>query len=537
MTLLSAGAARRRRVRTRPASRRPIRPPAGSGGGRVRGAALVPLVVLAPLVALAPTADHRFNLYWHGGLFRDDPLRIVPHTLRLGAAVPDARQLPAARPDAGEVAGPGRVHARPTSLGVPVNVAFRLVSFAGRGRADGRRRCCSPRACVAPRPAVRPGAVDVGRDRAVRGRRRVRGGRLGQPAVLFGGLYLLSAALVLGVAARGLPGADRRGRLVAGAVAGARRRRAGRVQRDRLSGAAARHRRGRVRRPGGAGLDVAASRYRPGGPDRSGCSGSASCRSSCRSGLVIRGYCAARRLLPGFGPRGRPGVPWPLTGPDGRLAAAADVARRPPGGTHRPWLVGVVAVLALLVLGRAGLARGPRPAAPPAVDRRQAYGAGRAPRSALLVLGATLGSLNADVQELVARRPLGAGLAGHRGDRHGGRALLLAAVLPARSGPGGWRCRARGAPRAGRDGVHRGQQELPRPARGPAQPALLADRLAGGDGRLRPDAGRRRPPLRAAAPSSARCTPTPRSRCSGSTSPSTWPPGSRPGVPFCEAAR
>ena len=41
----------------------------------------MPFVVLMPLVALAPTADHRFNLYWHGGLFRDDPLRIVPHTL------------------------------------------------------------------------------------------------------------------------------------------------------------------------------------------------------------------------------------------------------------------------------------------------------------------------------------------------------------------------------------------------------------------------------------------------------------------------
>jgi len=44
-------------------------------------AVLVPLVVLAPIVALAPTADHRFNIYWHGGLFRDHPLRIVPDTV------------------------------------------------------------------------------------------------------------------------------------------------------------------------------------------------------------------------------------------------------------------------------------------------------------------------------------------------------------------------------------------------------------------------------------------------------------------------
>ena len=39
----------------------------------------------------------------------------------------------------------------------------------------------------------------------------------------------------------------------------------------------------------------------------------------------------------------------------------------------------------------------------------------------LLALGATLGSLNADVQKLVAHAPLGAGLAGHRSDRRGGR--------------------------------------------------------------------------------------------------------------------
>ena len=44
-------------------------------------AVLVPLVVLAPLVALAPTADHRFNIYYFGGLYRDHPLRIVPDTL------------------------------------------------------------------------------------------------------------------------------------------------------------------------------------------------------------------------------------------------------------------------------------------------------------------------------------------------------------------------------------------------------------------------------------------------------------------------
>ena len=44
-------------------------------------AVLVPLIVLAPLIAVAPTADQRFNVYWHGALFRANPFRIVPHTL------------------------------------------------------------------------------------------------------------------------------------------------------------------------------------------------------------------------------------------------------------------------------------------------------------------------------------------------------------------------------------------------------------------------------------------------------------------------
>ncbi|MBM2617582.1 hypothetical protein JIG36_18675 [Actinoplanes sp. LDG1-06] len=162
-------------------------------------AVLVPLPVLAPLVALAPSRDHRFNLYWHGGMFRDDPLRIVPHTvdslpgyLRLGNFRLFGRML--------EKALDTVAYALSEVLGLPVNVGFRLVSFVSavllcvaavllaesvvaRGRLFRR-----PPSTVA---AVVPFAVAAGFVAA--------GGS--SPIVLFGGLYLASAALVLVVTA------------------------------------------------------------------------------------------------------------------------------------------------------------------------------------------------------------------------------------------------------------------------------------------------------------------------------------------------
>jgi hypothetical protein len=149
-------------------------------------AALVPVPVLAPLVALAPSRDHRFNIYWHGGLFRDDPLRIVPHTvdslpgyLRLGNFRLFGRMLEKGLDLAAYALG---------DLGVPANVAFRLVSFASmvlltvvavllvesvvaRGRMF--RRPPSTLAAMVPF-AVAGGFVAAGG---------------ASPAVLFGGLY------------------------------------------------------------------------------------------------------------------------------------------------------------------------------------------------------------------------------------------------------------------------------------------------------------------------------------------------------------
>ncbi|WP_203800513.1 hypothetical protein [Paractinoplanes tereljensis] len=162
-------------------------------------AALAPLVVLGPLVAMAPTADHRFNIYWHGGLFRDNPLRIVPHTLdsmpsylRMGNFRPLGRMVEKTLDLIAYVLG--------DVLGIPGNIAFRLVSFVAAALlgvvamllaesivARGRmfRRPPSTLAAVVPF-AVAGGLVAAGR---------------ASPVVLFAGLYLTSAALVLAVPA------------------------------------------------------------------------------------------------------------------------------------------------------------------------------------------------------------------------------------------------------------------------------------------------------------------------------------------------
>jgi hypothetical protein len=173
-------------------------PPVGALWRRaLMRAALAPLVVLVPLVALAPTADHRFNVYWHGGLFRDDPLRIVPHTLdslpsylRMGNFRPLGRMLEKLLDLMAYVLG--------DVFGVPANIAFRLVSFVAAALlgvvamllaesivARGRmfRRAPSTLAAVVPF-AVAGGLVAAGR---------------ASPVILFAGLYLSSAALVLAV--------------------------------------------------------------------------------------------------------------------------------------------------------------------------------------------------------------------------------------------------------------------------------------------------------------------------------------------------
>jgi hypothetical protein len=161
-------------------------------------AALAPLVVLAPIVALAPTADHKYNVYWHGGLFRDDPLRIVPDTLdslpsylRSGNFRPLGRMLEKLVDLAAYALG---------DFGVPANIGLRVVSIAAAmllGVATlllaesvvTRRRLfrAEPSTVAAVAPfAFAAGLVAAGRS---------------SPVVLFGGLYFTTSAVVLLVAA------------------------------------------------------------------------------------------------------------------------------------------------------------------------------------------------------------------------------------------------------------------------------------------------------------------------------------------------
>jgi hypothetical protein len=366
-------------------------------------AVLVPLVVLMPLVALAPTADHRFNLYWHGGLFRDDPLRIVPHTLAsvhgyltLGNFRPLGRMLEKTLDLAAYALGDW--------FGVPVTITFRLVSFAGAivltvvavllaesVVAPGRLRAGAPSTLAATVPfAVGGGFVAAGS---------------ASPAILFGGLYLLSAALVLGVAAAMCRierriGWWRSGALVLGGAALASFNEVGYLAVPLATVAVVVRQRVVLRRgwrrirsgPGVRGMVLLWIGFLP---------------VFVAVRLVIRSYCAAGQCYRGsdlaVGPRVAEAVP------------ARMVAWLPPlmwqsatEGARRPWPVGAVTVLALLALAAlAWRAARDLPRLAP-VGRRQGYGLA-AVALAALVLGATLGALNADVQALVARHRWGQG--------------------------------------------------------------------------------------------------------------------------------
>lgn len=379
---------------------------------------LVPLVVLAPLVALAPTADHRFNLYWHGGLFRDDPLPIVPHTLRsiptylhLGNFRPLGRML--------EKALDLAAYALTDVFGVPVNITFRLVSFAAaimltgsavllaesvvaHGRVPGR----APSTLAATVPfAVGGGFVAAGS---------------ASPAVLFGGLYFLSAALVFAVGAAACRWSRRIGWWRGGLLI--------------LAGAAlASFNEIAYLAPPFAVVTVAIRQrwilrhdwrtVRTGPP-------------ACATGLmwlgflpvfvavrlVIRGYCATGGCYRGSD------ISWG-TGLAAAVPARA-IAWLPPLMWHSAnpgaWRVGAIAVLAALVLGWLAVRaiRDLRWLTP--VGRSGARGTAVV-ALALLALGATLGALNADVQALAARHEWGLGWRDTAVTAAAG-AVLLAAV-------------------------------------------------------------------------------------------------------------
>jgi hypothetical protein len=190
------------RVPAQPRTVRPAAPavPAGRPWRRVvTRAILVPFVVLLPLVTLTPTADHRFNVYSNGGRFAADPLLLpwsvvesVPTYLALGTFRPLGRLVEWLL-DVVAFAGTGL-------LGIPANIGLRLVSFAAAilmtlvavllaeaVTARGRLFAAPPSALVTLVPFA-VGAGLVAADNT-------------STTVLFGGLYFTSAALVLAVAA------------------------------------------------------------------------------------------------------------------------------------------------------------------------------------------------------------------------------------------------------------------------------------------------------------------------------------------------
>ncbi|GIM96657.1 hypothetical protein [Paractinoplanes toevensis] len=189
---------------------KPLRPisdetsPTPPGPGRLPSqiawrALLVPLTVLLPLVTLAPTADHRFNIYWHGADFRSHPLRLVTenlHTVPYYLARGNFRPIGRMAEDIVDLAA----YLLMESLRLPADIAFRLVSFLAAAvltgaavvlaeslLARGTQRGRTPSRLAALIPfAVGAGFVAAGPN---------------STTVLFGGLYLLSTALVLTVAA------------------------------------------------------------------------------------------------------------------------------------------------------------------------------------------------------------------------------------------------------------------------------------------------------------------------------------------------
>jgi hypothetical protein len=366
--------------------------------------ALVPLTVLTPIVALAPTADHRFNIYWFGGKLRDDPLRIVPDTLH---ALPTYLKLGNFRPL-------GRMVERSIDLaaytigeltGLPVNVTFRALSilaailltlvaavFAESVVARDRLFSRAPSTLA----GLTPFAVGAG---------FVASGPL-SPAVLFGGLYFASAALVLATAAiacrsvtAGEPAARRGGwwRALLLISAGA-----GLACFNEVTYFA-------------VPLATAAVLIRGRWILELGWRRSVLGRGGRVAGLLWVGFLpvfvAVRGVIWGYCHRGGcynnsdialgSGV---LTALPTRLVAWLPPVQWRPAvqDGHGSWLVGLVPLLALVIL--AVLARRAAKDLPllAAVDRRQGLGLA-AVAFVLLLLGAGMAALNGGVQDLVPR--------------------------------------------------------------------------------------------------------------------------------------
>ncbi|WP_433791799.1 hypothetical protein [Actinoplanes sp. CA-252034] len=178
----------------------PDRPESPRLWGHVaRRCVLVPAIVLTPLLAVAPSRDHRFNVYWHGGMFRDDPAAIVSHTiasgdayLRLGNFRPLGRMLEKsldllAFTGVQQLGLPATVMLRAVSILAAIALTLAVVVLAESVLNRGRLIGGTPSSVALLLPyAVGAGFVAAGQD---------------STTILFGGLYFSTAAIVLLVAA------------------------------------------------------------------------------------------------------------------------------------------------------------------------------------------------------------------------------------------------------------------------------------------------------------------------------------------------
>lgn len=161
--------------------------------------AIVPSAVLVPLATLAPTADHQFNVYWHGATVRSNPwtlvtenLRTVPMYLDFGNFRPLGRML--------EWSADVVAYLLVELLRLPTEIALRAVSMLAAIVMTGAvvvfAEAVTARGRMFAGPPGRPLAL---LPFAVAGCLVAAGGT--STTVLFGGLYFLSTALVLLVAA------------------------------------------------------------------------------------------------------------------------------------------------------------------------------------------------------------------------------------------------------------------------------------------------------------------------------------------------
>ena len=159
----------------------------------------VPLVVTAPLLYLVADADHRYNVYWHGSQVQARPwalvtdnLRTVPMYLGFGNFRPLGRMVEwsvdAAAYAFGEITHlPAQVGLRLMSALAAAVLSLAVVVFAEAVTARGAMFAAPPARTIALLPFAIGGCLTAA-------------GRV-STTVLFGGLYFLSAALVLAVAA------------------------------------------------------------------------------------------------------------------------------------------------------------------------------------------------------------------------------------------------------------------------------------------------------------------------------------------------